>query len=111
ELGRNAPESEVGLVVEGERQTWRAGNYEVVRLPYEPAMLDRLEGLPDSETPAQPYLLLEQDRRINYFSLPDDMARTLTDLRDARHSGQSIEIPPAVLSELVDVGVLHTETA
>jgi anaerobic magnesium-protoporphyrin IX monomethyl ester cyclase len=111
ELGRNAPESEVGLVVEGERQTWRAGNYEVIRLPYEPAMLDRLEGLPDSETPAQPYLLLEQNRRINYFSLPDDMARTLTDLRDARHSGQSIEVPPAVLSELVDVGILHTESA
>jgi radical SAM superfamily enzyme YgiQ (UPF0313 family) len=111
ELGRNAPESEVGLVVEGERQTWRAGNYGVIHLPYEPAMLDRLEGLPDSEAPAQPYLLLEQNRRINYFSLPGDMAQTLTDIQDARHSGQSVEVPPAVLSELVDVGVLHTESA
>ena len=109
ELGRNQPESEVGLVIEGQRQTWRAGNYGIVHMPYEPAMLDRMEGLPDSEAPAQPYLLLEHDKRIDYFSLPSEMALTLEAIRDARRTGQTVEVPPAVLSELVDVGILHVE--
>lgn len=111
ELGRNEPEGEVNLIVQGERQTRRAGNYGIIRLPYEPAMLDRMEGLPDSEGPEQPYLLLEQNKRISYFSLPQEVALTLAEIQEARRSGQWVDVPPAVLSELVDVGILDVASA
>jgi radical SAM superfamily enzyme YgiQ (UPF0313 family) len=103
-LGCNQPEPAVAIRSADEVRRYRAAHFKVIDLPGAPREFDRIMPLPAAESPAQPYLLLRQDKRIRYFELDSPLAATLQNI-NASGNGE-VEVPPAMLGELLQAGVL-----
>ena len=104
-LGCNEPEPAVAIRSADEVRSYRAARFAVVDLPGAPQDFDRIMPLPPAASPAQPYLLLRQDKRIRYFELDSRLASTLHSLNASGRS--EVEVPPAMLGELLQAGVLQ----
>jgi len=83
---------------------YRAAAHRVIRLANAPHDFDQVKPLPPAGAP-EPYLLLRQGRRIRYFELDSEAASALQRI-NASGTGE-VEVPPAVLEDLTQAGVLH----
>ncbi len=103
-LGCNEPESAVAIRSADEVRRFRAARFQVIELPNAPRDFDRVMALPAAEKPPQPYLVLRQDKRFRYFEVDSQLASTLHTI-NASGDGE-VEVPPVMLGELLQAGVL-----
>jgi radical SAM superfamily enzyme YgiQ (UPF0313 family) len=106
-LGRNDPAETVSLRVDDRLQSYRAQRYNVIRLPHPPGRFDEVARLPEIQGEGRPYLMVRQDKQIRYFEVDEAVVPLLDQIRAAERSGETVEVPPGVLAEMLTAGVLH----
>lgn len=106
-LGRNDPVETVSLRVGERLQPYPRRSYDVIRLPHPPGTYDEVARLPAVQGNGRPYLMVRQEERIRYFEIDEEVAPLLDRLRAAGRSGETVEVPPALLEQMLAAGVFH----
>jgi len=84
---------------------YEAASHRIISLPNTPQAYDQVMPLPPAQEPARPYLLVRQGRRVRYFELDSDAVSVLQ--RITSSGAGEVEVPPAVLEDLMQAGVLR----
>jgi hypothetical protein len=108
QLGRNEPAASITIRSGGRPMTYQKGRFELVDLPYHPAAYDQIARLSPIRDRSKTYLLVRRGDQIEYFHISKHVVSTLNQINNTPGTGQTLELPPALVEEFTRAGALQT---
>ena len=109
-LGRNDPAQSVTIRSDAGETTYGKGQFQVLQLSDGPAVYDQLAPLKISRRRGEPYLLVRNGDRIEYFTIGKEMVSILAQI-NASADSEPVDLPAAWVTELVKAGALRSQGA
>ena len=108
QLGRNEPAASVTIRSQQAVKTYKKAQFELLSLPWKPAVYDRIEPLSSAAHRTQLYLVVRQNGHLEYFHIPRQNVPTLNNINHNTPGHQvAVDVPKQWLDELICAGALQ----